>query len=303
MKLLKFDEDLFFGSMTKNLEIANLGILGIPWHESSSFRKCSAQAPDKIRLATSNKLYNSFTESLVDIRDKWHVFDTGNVTINSNSAEKTYNSVLRTVKGLSAQNSNLRYLFLGGDHLITYFSLRALKEVFCEPIGILYLDAHPDLYQEYNRNPYSHACVLQRLIDETDIPPNKIVQIGIRASTPDQQTFCESNNITSLSATNYITNRNQFSKEYFKQTFNDVKSVYLSIDLDVLDPAFAPGVGNPEPGGLSTRDLVSLINQFQGLPLIGFDIVEYCPVYDYSNITAFAAAKCIKEVLGIMDLN
>ncbi len=301
MRPLEFEEDLFFGSTTNSLEEASLGIIGIPWHEFSSFRKCSAQAPDGLRLATSNKLYNPFTETLIDIRDKWKVFDAGNILIESQSPEITYNSIFRKIKDITTQNSSLKYLFLGGDHLITYFSLKALNEVFHKPVGILYLDAHPDLYPEYNGNPYSHACVLQRIIDETAIQPNKIIQIGIRASTPNQQRFCESKNIRSISVANYLSNTGQFSKEYFQEAFTDVEGVYLSIDLDVLDPAFAPGVGNPEPGGLSTRNLVNLINQFQGLPLLGFDIVEYCPLFDHSNITAFAAAKCIKEVLGVMD--
>ncbi len=298
-----YREDLFFGSLTSDINQANLGIIGIPWDKFSSYRQCSAISPDIIRSNTSIKLYNPFTESLQDIRKKWKIYDSGDILISSNEPQLTYNEILAHLSNLSNTNPNLKFIFLGGDHLTTYFSFKALTEIQNQNMGILYLDAHPDLYLDYDSNPYSHACVLRRLIDEASIQPRNIIQIGIRASTPQQQEFCQKKEIESISTSEFLKKRTQFNTEYFQTVFSDVSSVYLSIDLDVLDPAYAPGVGNPEPGGLSTRDLLSIINELNGLNLSGFDIVEFCPVYDSTNITAYAIAKIIKETLAVMNPN
>ncbi|MFQ5980986.1 MAG: agmatinase [Candidatus Heimdallarchaeota archaeon] len=293
----------FFRATTEALTDANMIVLGIPWDASSSYRKGAANAPTVIRQATSGKLYSPYTERIANIANRWQLFDYGNVAILSEDPIEARNEVLTTVQEINRPEQKNRFLFLGGDHLATYFSVIALQKVGIlegKTVGMVYLDAHPDLYTNYDGNRYSHACVLQRIIEETQIEPHKIVQVGIRAASPEQRDFIQQTGITSIS-------RRTFHKKGAKEIGNQTKKalegtdlIYLSIDLDVLDPACAPGLGNPEPGGLMTAEVVDFIQRLAGLPIFAFDIVELCPPYDHGNITAFAAAKLIRETLGIM---
>jgi agmatinase len=296
----------FFEATLDDLDEANLIVLGIPWDASSSYRKGSAAAPNIIRQATSGELYNPYTENNVNIKDKWLIFDAGNVEISSNDAITSRKEILSTLAQIYDSKKNQRFLFLGGDHLITYFSFYSLSELafFREKkSGIIYLDAHPDLYYQYKGNLYSHACVLRRILDQTKIDPKNIIQIGIRASTKEQREFVLNSGIKTFYKKQLLERKSIDIVEEIKDKLSEsVEKIYLSIDLDILDPAFAPGLGNPEPGGLTTRELINFIQELSDLPISVFDVVELSPTYDQSNITAFAAAKVIKETLGIMKV-
>ncbi|BAD84429.1 arginase [Thermococcus kodakarensis KOD1] len=261
----------------------NLLLLGIRWDGSSSYRKGARDGPKAIREATSSELYNSYTENLVNLAERWRYRDLGDVE------GKSFAEVLERVRKLVGENySGERFLFLGGDHSITYATFRALREASGKEFGLIYFDAHPDLYPHYEGDPYSHACPVRRLVEEGWVRGENVVQVGIRAPTPEQLDFAEREGILIYSAS-----------EVWKGAEVEVpfERAYLSFDLDVLDPAFAPGVGNPEPGGLSTRELIELIKSIDA-EVVAFDVVELNPRYDVSNVTAFAAAKIIREVLG-----
>ncbi len=305
MDPLKEMKSSFFEATINDLDEANLIVLGIPWDASSSYRKSSAKAPDVIRQATSGELYNPYTENNVNIKDKWLIFDAGDVEISSNDAMNSRKEVLTTLSEIYDAKKNPRFLFLGGDHLITYFSIYSLSELgffHGDTTGILYLDAHPDLYYQYKGNLYSHACVLRRILDQTKINPKNIIQIGIRASTKEQREFAINAGIKSITKNEFLEKKPENIVNMIKEKFaGSVDRIYLSIDLDILDPAYAPGLGNPEPGGLTTRELVSFIQELSNLPISAFDVVELSPAYDQSNITAFATAKVIKETLGILN--
>ena len=281
---------------------SNLAVIGIPWDISSSYRLGCEKAPALIRAATTDKLYNSYTEQGIDIQDKWKIFDCGDVKFSTKTEAEVKELVLKTIEPLSKEIDN--YLFLGGDHLTTFFSVCALTKLHAfsgKKMGILYLDAHPDLYNDYKGNPYSHACVLRRILDESSISPENICQIGIRAATPEQIEFIEKTGISMISTNEILKKGTKWVKTELNELFQDtVDLIYLSIDLDILDPAFAPGVGNPEPGGLSTFQLIQVVKNMNSLPLFAFDIVEYNPNYDNNQITAFASAKIIRETLGIL---
>ncbi|USG99523.1 agmatinase [Thermococcus argininiproducens] len=272
---------MFFGiphSITPNLYI-----LGVPWDESSSYRKGSKDGPNAIREATSGELYNSFSEGLVDLAKHWRYKDLGNVI-----AESFEELVNRIDDIVTAHYNGELFLFLGGDHSITYATIKAIKEASGESFGLIYFDAHPDLYSEYDGDNYSHACTVRRLVEEGLVRGSEVIQIGVRAPTKEQIEFAKEHGIRIISASEiYRSPRVQVPFE----------KAYLSFDMDVLDPAFAPGVGNPEPGGLTTRELVEIIKGLD-VDIVAFDIVELNPEYDYKGITAFAAAKIIREVLG-----
>jgi agmatinase len=295
-------QNFFFGATCSSLVEANFAVVGIPWDISSSYRIGSAKAPPKIRVATTGELFNPYTERGLNIQDKWKIFDCGDINISTKNELEVKEQVLKTIQPLIGNIKN--FLFLGGDHLSTYFSVCALTKLTAfsdKKIGIIYLDSHPDLYNDYEGNPYSHACVLRRILDESPIKPQNICQVGIRAATPNQLEFIEKSGISMFSTDEILRKGIKYVTGKIIDMFKDsVDLVYLSVDLDVLDPAFVPGIGNPEPGGLSTSQFVQIVKKLDSLPLFAFDIVEYNPTYDNNQITAFVAAKIIKETLGIL---
>ena len=265
-------------------EKPSLYVLGVAWDGSSTYRRGACEGPRTIREATSGKLYNSFTEDLTDLREFWSYMDLGDV---SGADFKEVES--RVLEAVQKYYSGEVFLFLGGDHSITYAAFKALKAASGRDFGLIYFDAHPDLYPSYDSDPYSHACTVRRLIEEEVVSPEEVVVVGVRAPTKEQVRFAEERGIRILSTSEVRSNpRVEVSFE----------RAYLSFDLDVLDPAYAPGVGNPEPGGLSTRELIDVIKLLK-VSIVAFDVVEIAPRYDCGGITAFAAAKIIREVLGL----
>lgn len=295
----------FFGATTTKNTEANLAVIGIPWDASSSFQRGSASAPQYIRKATSAQLYNPYTEDLVNLKDKWQIFDWGDIEAPDDVLETEYYQlkVRATLKSILRDVPVTNFLFLGGDHLSTYFSLTSLFELgFFQNVGLIYLDAHPDLYLEYESNPFSHACVARRIIEEIEIDPKNIFQVGIRATTPSQVEFAKKTGITTISAREFQQLGADAVAKMIKSLLSKaVDAIYLSIDLDVLDPSCAPGVPNPEAGGLMTRDVVTFIQSLSQTSIRAFDLVELLPEMDVTRITGYAAAKIIRETLGVMN--
>ena len=145
-----------------------------------------------------------------------------------------------------------------------------------------------------------NACVLRRIFENTDIKPENLIQIGIRASTKEQSDFARENDILVFPRKTVQKLESKEIATRIKSKLGHLEQIYISIDLDVLDPAYAPGVGNPEPAGLSTSNIIDLIHELAGLPIKFFDIVEINPKHDFSKITGYTAAKIIKEILGII---
>jgi len=214
---------------------------------------------------------------LVNLAEAWSYLDLGDIE------GKSFEDIVSSVEGrISSIYRGQKFLFLGGDHSITYATFRGLRKASGQEFGLVYFDAHPDCYEIYDGNPYSHACTVRRLVEEGYV--KDVVMIGIRAATRQQMEFA----------------REKGMKIFSVDEIDEIDSMgraYISFDIDVLDPAFAPGSSNPEPGGLSTRELIRLIKKLD-LDLIAFDIVEVNPEFDHSGITCFAAAKIIREVLG-----
>jgi agmatinase len=179
-----------------------------------------------------------------------------------------------------------RPLVLGGDHSITWPVLRAVRPRHPR-LSVLHLDAHPDLYDEFDGDRRSHACPFARAMEEG--LADQLVQVGIRAMTGHQADQAARFGVETIDMRAWSTGRR----------FNLQHPVYISIDLDALDPAFAPGVSHREPGGLSVREVLALI-QGISLPIVGADVVEYNPGADIEDLTAGVAAKVVKEVVAAM---
>jgi agmatinase len=175
---------------------------------------------------------------------------------------------------------------MGGDHSISHPILRALGRQY-QGLTVVHLDAHPDLYQELGGNRHSHASPFARVMEEGLV--DRLVQVGIRAMTPHLRTQAERFGVE-------VVDMRTFSPEWRVEASGPV---YLSIDLDCLDPAFAPGVSHHAPGGLATREVVRIIQDLEP-PLVGADIVELNPTRDLHGMTAMVAAKLLKEILARM---
>jgi len=295
------NDDYFFGLKVEKLGIANMCVVGFPWDISSTFRKGPKEAPPIIRKITTAKFYNPFTENGVDLTRIWRVYDYGDVEA-APSIDEMRKRVCNVIRNL--YNEELRFLFLGGDHLITYFLLHALTQLSKGNWALIYLDSHLDLEEEYEGDRYSHGCVVRRLVEETNLRPQSIVEVGIRSFLPPERKFADDMGIKIMSTVEFESlGASGAAKRILKLLPKDVERIYLSIDLDILDPAYAPGLGYPEAGGISTRSLIDFIHGLKELEIVAFDVVELCPQYDSSSITAIGAGKIILETLGIMRPN
>jgi agmatinase len=173
---------------------------------------------------------------------------------------------------------------LGGDHSITFPILRALHKKYPN-LDILQIDAHPDLYQHYEGDPYSHACPFARIMEEG--LASRLVQVGVRTLNAHQR----------QQATRFGVEMYCMEDLPLDRPLRFSNPVYISLDMDALDPAFAPGVSHREPGGLSTRQVISLLQNLEG-KVVGADLVEYNPVQDLGGMTACVGAKLMKELLS-----
>lgn len=263
-------------------------VIGVPWDQKSSFMKGCADAPHKIWDAFNCHSANTCAES------GYVLGGNDNFTFQDNLVLSSGNVVIDEVAGHCKRvlNQNVLPIFLGGDHAITYPIIKGYAENY-KRLNILHFDAHPDLYDEMEGDLYSHACPFARIME--DGLADRLVSVGIRTMNPHQKAQAErfGVEIIDMSALN----------PHMILQFDG--PVYLSIDLDVLDPAFVPGVSHQEPGGLSTRELIRLIQNCTG-DFVGADIVEYNPYRDIQNTTAMVAAKLMKEVavkLLSVDIN
>ncbi len=273
----------YWGGSVKLTEIgeSDFTVFGIPYDLESSYRPGARFAPDKIREASSVESINSFTELGVDLATEAVISDIGNVEITHDFDENVRN-VERVIDSIVSNGSIP--IALGGDHIVTYMTVRAVGKHHHD-LTLIYLDAHPDLYDIFRGDRFSHACVVSRILDAGSVEGRNVFEIGIRSITREQKERAEKFGITIIPAW-------EFTPDAFR-----ADRVYLSVDIDVLDPAFAPGCGNPEPGGISTRDLITFIHNIDA-EIVGMDLVEIVPAYDPSMITASAGAKIIMEVMG-----
>lgn len=257
-------------------------VVGVPFDENSSFLRGPALAPPPIRAALHCGSANLSTELGVDLatQDGWQ--DVGDLNLPAGPA--ALESIEQEVDTLL--NNGTRVFSLGGDHSVTYPLLRAHARR-SPRLTVLHLDAHPDLYDELDGNRLSHACPFARIMEEGLC--SRLIQVGIRTLNPHQRQQAARFGVEVHEARSWQNSTN----------LNLSGPIYLSLDLDVLDPGFAPGVSHYEPGGFSVRDVLHILHGIDA-PLIGADLVEFNPTRDPGGLTAMVAAKFYKEIVGRM---
>ncbi len=254
-------------------------IIGIPFDANSSYMRGAAGAPAAIRTALHSTAGNYWTESGVDLGEGGFE-DAGDLRFTADAFTTIEETVGKIV------DRGLRPICLGGDHSVTLPIVRALGKRVPQST-IIHFDAHPDLYDELEGNRLSHACPFARIMEEQLAA--RLIQVGIRTLTGHQREQAAKFGVE------IIEMRHLPALDRMKIE----GPVYLSFDMDVLDPAFAPGVSHREPGGMSVREALAHLNAVSG-EIVGADLVEFNPAQDISNITAMVAAKLVKEMLGKM---
>jgi agmatinase len=260
-----------------------IGLLGLPWDRSSSFERGAAEAPPKIRAALHSPSSNMWNERGDDVFAPGLLHDHGDLTLPDDAAAARA-AIEAGVRSIVERGQ--KPLLLGGDHSVTYPILRALAGP-SRSLTVLHIDAHGDLYDEYEGDRYSHACPFARIMEERLAA--RLVQVGVRTLTAHQRSQAAKFGVEILGADRW--------REALPLIARFKAPVYFSLDLDVLEPMLAPGVSHPEPGGLSVRDVLEILGALR-VPLAGADIVEYNPRNDVRDLTARVAAKLVKEFVA-----
>ncbi|MBP7652351.1 agmatinase [Candidatus Dependentiae bacterium] len=284
--MLITENNLFISQRTYSAE-TKIGILGLPYDCTSSFRPGSRFAPNAIRTV-SNSIETYSPALKKDLEDIYYT-DFGDVPIIFGDAEKNLEIIKKYHKEII--DKNIKVVGIGGEHLVTYPLVKNLiKKNPQKKITVLQFDAHLDLRDDYLGNKMSHATVMNLLLNEPSV--EKIIQIGIRSGTREE--FEKQNREPKI--------QELFSPETLKNYLDEFclnSSIYLTIDIDVLDPSIIPGTGTPEAGGLTYKEMLEYLKIIDKYKICGADLVELSPQYDLSGNSNVAAAKLLREILLI----
>ncbi|MFT6659818.1 agmatinase [Maritalea sp.] len=259
-----------------------VALLGVPVDHNSSYLPGAASAPARIREAIHCDSSNMWTELGVNLGDNENWVNVGDIAFPNDDRQQTSQMIRATALELIAEGK--RVLSFGGDHSVSFPLIDAHAQSY-DGLNVLHVDAHGDLYDDFGGNPLSHASPFARLMETGRI--SRLLQVGIRTLNSHQRAQAAKFGVEIIEMKDWSDNA--------QIGFDG--PVYLSIDLDGLDPAFAPGVSHYEPGGFSSRQVIDIIHNFKGA-LIGADIVELNPHRDINNMTAMVAARLSKEIMG-----
>lgn len=271
---------LFMAAGT-DYENSRLVLVGAPMDFTVSFRPGSRTGPQAIRTASPGLEEYSLTAGK-DLRDA-SFYDAGDITLPLGNTERSLQLIETVVSDIISAGKFP--LLMGGEHLVTLGALRAAAQHY-EGLTVIHFDAHADLRTNYLGESHSHASVMYHAKEELGL---SLYQYGIRSATAEEVAYAKKH--THFYPFHVL--------EYLRQTTAELadRPLYLSLDIDVVDPAFAPGTGTPEPGGISSTELLTAINLLADLQIVGMDLVEVAPIYDTAGITAMLAAKVIREII------
>jgi arginase len=265
-----------------SLASARPTLIGLPYDASSSFLRGPALAPARIREELFSSQSNGFSESGLHVLGANGLGDVGDLELPNTGAAR--GMIEQGIRALA--DSGVRPLSLGGDHSVTYPVLRALGPRV-PGLTILQIDAHPDLYGDFEGDRFSHACPLARIMEEK--LATQLVQVGIRTMNAVQRAQADRYGVRVIDM-----------RAWALGVRPDLRGpLYVSIDMDGIDPAFAPGVSHREPGGLTVREVVTMIQSLPGT-IVGADVVELNPTQDTSGASATVAAKLVRELASRM---
>lgn len=272
-----------FMAATDDYQAARAVLFGIGQDFTTSYRPGTRFGPGRIREASYGIEEFSYHQRR-DLNDV-SFFDLGDVSVVFGHVEESLRRAHIVCRQI-VTDGKIPFM-MGGEHLVTLPCVQAVYEAYGNDLVLLQFDAHADLREEYLGNPLSHAAVMRRCLDF--LPAKNLYQFGIRSGTADEYRLgAEQCNLYPLDVL-----------EPLQRVLPDLKGrpVYITIDIDVMDPAYAPGTGTPEPGGISSREMIEAIGVMSGLQVVGFDVVEVAPGLDHTDRTAVLGAKLIREAL------
>ncbi|QGP90919.1 Agmatinase [Neomoorella glycerini] len=265
-----------------NYEAARVVLAGIPFDATTSFRPGTRWGPQAIRAVS--EVLEEYSPYLKRELGQVPVYDAGDLDLVPGRVEANLERMEAAAAALF-QDGKLP-LFLGGEHLVSYPLIRAAHRRYPK-LAVLHFDAHADLREEYLGERLSHATVMRLVAEE--IGPGNLYQFGIRSGTWGEFAYGQEE-------TNFFMDVITTPLEKLVPELGS-RPLYVSIDIDVVDPAFAPGTGTPEPGGCTPREILQAIYLLREANVVAFDLVEVCPAYDQGNITAILAAKIVREAI------
>ncbi len=281
-----------FGGYRPRREASLYSVLGVPYDSTTSFRPGQRFAPESIRVSSAYIEFYSMHAGL-DV-DNIPIYDEGDLAVVPGDAHATISRLAEVISSLAEEGRVP--IILGGEHTITMGVVSGLRKVlgsFC----MIVFDAHFDLREEYLGSRLCHATFMRRVIE--NVRPEKIYYIGVRGFSEGERRLADSVDYIEYSSPLEISRLGEENiAAVVRRSVAPCKRLYISIDLDVLDPAFAPGVGNPEPLGLSALSLVSLLHEIIDERLIGLDVVELSPPFDQGGVTSILAARLVVEAVA-----
>jgi len=285
---LSLDFPPYFADAEASFSEAKYIIFGVPFGDSSSFRKGSHLGPDSIREASWN--FESFDILTGQDLQKIKIHDYGNIDL----VDSTNSNWLKIVNDFEKKIVNQKKLSfaMGGEHAIT----PPIVDAFSKDICVLSLDAHLDYREEYLKDSNNHACVMKRISDF--LPAESLAVVGFRSAESEEFSQAKKDGLNMISSFELKKNGISSSIEKIRTTFKD-RPIYLSLDIDVFDPAYAPGTSTPETFGLNPFEVYEIISAFSP-QLVGFDVVEVCPPYDHGQ-TSLLAAKMLRKTIALIE--
>jgi len=279
---------------------AGVAVLGIPFDAGVSYRSGARFGPSGIRAGS--KLLRPYHPALdVNPWDVHQVVDAGDVSANPFDLVAAVGQIEAAAHDLLQRAD--RIVTIGGDHTIALPLLRAVSALH-GPIALVHFDAHLDTWDTYFGAPYTHGTPFRRAVEEGLLDLDVSAHVGIRGPLYAAQDLIDDQKLGFA-----IVSTDDVARRGVDEAIDRVRArvgnrpVYVSIDIDVLDPAHAPGTGTPEPGGLTTRELQMILRGLTDLNLVGGDVVEVAPAYDHAELTTIAAANVVYELLGLMALD
>ncbi len=269
-----------------------LGIIGLPMDWTTSYVPGTRFAPEKIRSAACNiELYSFLTGRELE---SYGYIDLGDVSLPNGDVVESLRRIKIVVKGFTEDYPDIIPVFLGGEHLVTYPIVKALRD---EIDLVVVFDAHGDLRDDYLGVKYSHATVNRRIVEELN---KRVLIIGGRAFSREEIDFIKNSNEVDVIPPPLHSDWSKVLNMIRRATKN--RSVYISIDMDAIDPGYAPGVSNPEPLGLTPSELLNILREivYSSGSIRGFDIVEVNPLRDVNNVTSILAGKIVIEFYGLI---
>jgi agmatinase len=285
--------------VSRDLQNVDVAILGVPFDSGTSYRTGTRFGPRRIRECSLLIWGHNSTLNVTPLK-KMNVVDYGDVSVIPPSIEHTMSAITKTASDIIDTGTKL--ITLGGDHSIALPLLRAHAKKY-GPVSLVHIDAHLDTWEsEFDAVPYSHGTPFRHALNEGLIRRDEYMQIGIRGPLSGENDYADAKALGARTVTIHEVMEKGI-QEILKEVHERMKGpVYVTVDIDSADPAYAPGTGTPEVGGLTSYQLLQLIRGLHGLDLIGFDLVEVSPPFDHGDITSILGANIAFEYLSLLAI-